>query len=67
MYKFTQEIFEVLKKIEKSERGEYELTSAIDILAKKKKFKVIPLEDYWVDLGKYEDVPKVEEFLKKTF
>lgn len=65
-YKFTPEIFEALDKIEKSERGEYELTSAIQLLAEEQKVKVEKLKDYFVDLGKYEDIPKVQEFIKNN-
>jgi bifunctional UDP-N-acetylglucosamine pyrophosphorylase/glucosamine-1-phosphate N-acetyltransferase len=67
MYKFTPEVFDVLETIKRSPRGEYELTCAIEALAKKKKFKVKKLKDFWVDLGVYEDVPKVEAFVKSMF
>ncbi|MBC8501431.1 MAG: NTP transferase domain-containing protein [DPANN group archaeon] len=67
LYKFTPEIFDKLRKIKKSPRGEYELTSAIEMLAKKNKVKVKVLKDYWLDLGKYEDIPKIESFIKKNF
>lgn len=67
LYKFTPEIFVALKEIEKSPRGEYELTSAIDILAKKKKVKVKVLEDYWIDFGRFEDIPRVKAFIKENF
>jgi NDP-sugar pyrophosphorylase family protein len=63
IYKFTPEIFSILEKIEKSPRGEYELTDAITQLCAKKKVKIIYLEDYWLDLGKPEDIPKIEAFL----
>ncbi|NQU98302.1 NTP transferase domain-containing protein [Candidatus Woesearchaeota archaeon] len=66
LYKFTPEVFDILKKIKKSSRGEYELTSAIDVLSKKNKVKVKELES-WVDLGKFDDIPKVEAFMKKNF
>jgi len=66
LYKFTPEIFDVLEKIESSPRGEYELTSAIDILAKQGKFKVKILKSYCVHLGKLEDVEEVEEFIQKN-
>lgn len=65
LYKFTLDIFEALEEIEPSERGELELTDAITLLAESRKVKVMMLQDYWLDLGKKEDVPKVEEFLKK--
>lgn len=65
LYKFTPDIFEALEQIEISERGELELTDAISLLAEGRKVKVLLLQDYWLDLGKKDDIPKVEEFLKK--
>lgn len=65
LYKFTPDIFEALEQIEISERGELELTDAISLLAEGRKVKVMMLQDYWLDLGKKEDIEKVEEFLKK--
>tara|TARA_Y100000310_G_scaffold338200_1_gene427189 strand:- start:3360 stop:4004 length:645 start_codon:yes stop_codon:yes gene_type:complete len=64
LYKFTPEIFEEVARVNVSPRGEYELTDAIQALAKKHKVKVLKLEDYWLDFGKPEDIQKVEEFLK---
>lgn len=65
LYKFTPDIFEALEQIEISERGELELTDAISLLAEGRKVKVMMLQDYWLDLGKKEDIAKVEDFLKK--
>ncbi len=65
-YKFTPEIFEVINKIEKSVRGEYEITDAISILAKEKKVKIKKIKDFWMDFGRPEDVQKMKEFLKKN-
>ena len=65
LYKFTPEIFKALDKIKLSPRGEYELTDAITILSKRGKVKVIKVKDWWLDLGCKEDIPKIEEFLKK--
>ncbi len=64
LYKFTADIWKALDRIKLSSRGEYELTDAITILAKKGKVKVLKLKDYWLDLGCKEDIPKVEGFLK---
>jgi len=64
LYKFSPEIFSALEKIEKSPRGEYELTDAITMLAKENKVKIIKIRDYWLDLGKIPDIPKIEGFLK---
>ena len=64
LYKFTNDIYNVLDNLKKSERGEYELTAAISFLAKKGKVKIITLNDYWLDLGSLDDLPNVEQFLK---
>lgn len=64
LYKFTKDIFSKLDELKLSVRGEYELTDAITSLAKEDKMTVYSLKDYWMDFGKPEDVPKMEEFLK---
>jgi len=64
LYKFTPSIFKKLPQIEKSSRGEYELTDAIDLLAKEKRVKIKEIEDYWLDFGKPEDVETISNFLK---
>jgi len=65
LYKFTPNIFNTIKNIKKSPRGEYEINDAIIQLAKEKKVKVKKLNDFWLDLGNKEDIKKVEEFIKK--
>ena len=64
LYKFTPEIFEALKWVKKSERGEYELTDAVSLLAKKGKVKVVKVRDYWLDLGCIQDIERIEDFLR---
>jgi bifunctional UDP-N-acetylglucosamine pyrophosphorylase/glucosamine-1-phosphate N-acetyltransferase len=63
-YHFNQEIFDVLEKIDKSERGEYEIVDALSMIAKHDKVKVLKIKDYWMDLGCKEDIPKLEDFLR---
>ena len=63
-FKFTPEVFEKLPLIQKSPRGEYEITDVISILAREKKVKVKEIEDYWIDLGKPEDIEKLAQFIK---
>ncbi|MBU0456807.1 MAG: sugar phosphate nucleotidyltransferase [Nanoarchaeota archaeon] len=65
LYKFTPDIWDALDKISLSERGEYELTDAISILAREGKVNVLKLKGYWLDLGCKEDIPEVENFIKK--
>ncbi|HIG93045.1 MAG: NTP transferase domain-containing protein [Candidatus Aenigmarchaeota archaeon] len=66
LYKCTPEIFTALAKITLSERGEYELTDALTLLAQQHKVRVLRLLEYWLDLGSKEDIPKIEEFVKKN-
>lgn len=64
LYKFTPEIFEAVMQIEKSSRGEYEITDAISLLAKEKKVKIKKISNFWMDFGRPDDVQKFEIFLK---
>jgi len=64
LYKFTPEIFDKVLQIDKSPRGEYEITDAISLLAKEKKVKVKKIKDYWMDFGQPDDVAKFEKYLK---
>jgi len=66
LYKFTPEIFDALSKIDKSERGEYEITSAIDLLAKEHRVKVKELS-FWQPLGKIEDILLVKKIIEEKF
>lgn len=65
LYKFTPEIFEKIKQIDLSTRGEYEIVDAITLLATEGKVKVKKIQEYWMDFGCLEDIPRVEEFLRE--
>ncbi len=65
IYKFTPEIFSAIRKVKKSERGEYEITDAISILCNARKVKIIKIDGYWLDMGVPEDIPFIEEFLNR--
>ena len=64
LYKFTSEVFEKISLIQKSSRGEYEITDAISLLAKEKKVKIKKIKDYWHDFGNPADVEKLSNFIK---
>ncbi len=67
LYKFTPEVFEKLSLIQKSPRGEYEITDVLSLLAKEKKVKIKKLQDNWMDFGKQEDIEKFsKEFLRNA-
>jgi len=63
MYKFTKEVFDKIPEVKLSERGEYELTDALSLLAQEKKVKIKRIQDYWMDFGNPNDIPKCSEFL----
>ncbi len=62
-YKFTPEIFAAARQVEKSVRGEYELTDAVIALAKQGKVKARKMQGYWLDFGKPEDLATVAQFI----
>lgn len=64
LYKFTPEIFDKLSMIEKSSRGEYEITDAISLLAREGKVKVVEIKNFWMDFGRPEDIKTFSEFIK---
>ena len=64
LYKFTPKIFDKVKKIKKSPRGEYEITDAISLLAKEKKVKTTMVKDFWLDFGNPADIIVLSYFLK---
>lgn len=65
-YKFTPEIFQKVFAIGKSERGEYEITDAVNLLADEGIVKIKQLQDNWMDFGRPEDVEKMKEMLTKN-
>lgn len=64
LYKFTPEIFDAVLEIDKSPRGEYEITDAISLLARKERVKVVQINNFWMDFGRPEDINKFSDFLK---
>ena len=71
LYKFTPAVFDKIPLIQKSPRGEYEITDAINLLAQEGKVKINRLQDYWIDFGRPEDIKTFSDYLlhanHKTF
>src|SRR3989338_7198130 len=63
LYRFQPDIFKVADKIGLSPRGEYEITDAITALAQRREVKVVPLQDYWIDFGRPEDIILAEDIV----
>ncbi|QKQ99900.1 NTP transferase domain-containing protein [Metallosphaera tengchongensis] len=56
VYKLTSDIFSFIDKLEKSPRGEYELTDAVTRLALTSKVKIVKYDGYWKDVGRPWDI-----------
>jgi len=67
LYKFKNKIFDLLKNVEHSPRGEIELTCAINHLAKEGKVKINKVKTFWKDLGKIEDIEPLSYFLEEIW
>lgn len=50
-YKFTPAVFDVLRETPRSERGEIEITSAVQTLADRGDFRVVDAREYWLPIG----------------
>jgi len=64
-YVLDRRIFEELDKIEKSERGEYELTDALKNLAKKYEIFCEEVRDYHIPIGYPEDLEEAKKVLNE--
>lgn len=64
LYKFTHDIFSVIKNLKPSPRGEYEITDALNQLATQDLVHVVELKKYYPDFGRPGDIKKMERLLK---
>jgi dTDP-glucose pyrophosphorylase len=67
LYKFTPDIFPIVKNLTPSPRHEYEITDAINQLAAQGKVRLHRLRDYWQDFGRPEDIEVFERFIKEEY
>ena len=59
-YLFQRVIFDYLARVQPSARGEYELTSALDMmLADRLELRIYPIAGDWRDVGRPEDLAAV--------
>ncbi len=63
VYRFTPEVFEILRQTAPSARGEIELTSAIESLIQRGGFRVLEAEGYWLPIGYPWHLLEANEFL----
>lgn len=67
VYIFKPEIFDYLRTLEKSERGEYELTQAVrNMVQSGTRVSVHKITGYWQDIGSPEDLARIQTLVEKT-
>jgi glucose-1-phosphate thymidylyltransferase len=67
-YTFTPAIFHACHLVQPSDRGEYELSDAIDLLLQSgRMIDVIPLDGWRIDVGYPEDREEAEARSEETF
>ncbi len=67
LYKFTPEIYNAIRHIKKSPRGEYEINDAIMHLAKDRRVRVLMLKGKWRDFGCLRDISVMESHLGEVY
>lgn len=66
-YKFAPDLFDVLERIRPSERGELEITCAVQALADRGGFRVLEMGGYWLPIGYPWHVLTANEFWLEHF
>jgi len=64
VYVFDMEIFDELRKVTRSVRGEFELTDALKSLCKRRPVYCVKVEKYWLPIGYKEELDRADKFLQ---
>ncbi|NOZ82828.1 MAG: NTP transferase domain-containing protein [Euryarchaeota archaeon] len=51
MYVFSPEVYGAIERIQRSPRGEYELTSALELLIRESEVRAVETQGMWLDIG----------------
>ncbi len=62
VYGFGRQIFDAIESIEPSDRGELEITDAIDLLAHEGRVRCYEIEGFWADVGSPESLLRANAF-----
>lgn len=65
LWMFLPEVFDLLKKLKKSSRGEYEVTDVLSHYAKKGQLSYSILKSHWTDAGTFESLYNATVLMKK--
>ena len=67
VYKFTPSVFDVLRTVQPSPRGEIEITSAIQSLADAGQFRVVETQGHWLPIGYAWSLLDANQYLLEHF
>jgi UDP-N-acetylglucosamine diphosphorylase / glucose-1-phosphate thymidylyltransferase / UDP-N-acetylgalactosamine diphosphorylase / glucosamine-1-phosphate N-acetyltransferase / galactosamine-1-phosphate N-acetyltransferase len=65
-YRFTPAVFPLLEKLQPSERGEIEITAAIQLLIESRAYRVVEIEGDWLPIGYPWDLLTANKTLLET-
>lgn len=66
LYMFDSRIFDIIRTLQPSARGEYEITDAIDKYVKEGKCYYSVVKGYWSDAGTFESLFNASKFVKES-
>lgn len=65
MYVYPSDVFDIIKTLKPSERGELEITDVNNYYIKNKRMKAIKVNGFWSDAGTFDSLMKSSNFLWK--
>ena len=65
LYMYDEKVFDIIKNLKPSARGEYEITDVNNAYLKRGKVKAVRLRGYWTDAGTFESLYRATQLVKE--
>ena len=65
LYMYDEKVFDIIKNLKPSARGEYEITDVNNAYLKKGKMKAVRLKGFWTDAGTFESLYRAAQLVKE--
>lgn len=65
IYIYDNKVFEIIKNLKPSSRGELEITDVNNAYIQKRNMRSIKLNDFWSDVGTFDSLLRTSNFIKK--
>ena len=66
IYIYNPNVFDIIKTLKKSGRGEFEITDVNNVFLQKGKLGAAYLSSYWIDAGTIESLAEASEFMRRS-